>query len=101
MKAVPEEITKSIPAAIDGFKAMMMVHIDRLASECTLIYHDLDKMRGRITKAEVEDQQGSHTSQIVELQSLVSSLVNEVDDTENRQRQNNIRVVGLRPAIFG
>lgn len=89
-----------------------MVKVEHLASEFTLIRHDLDKIRGRLFEAEgristVEDQQGSHSSQITELQSLVNTLFHKVDDTENRQRRNNIRVVGLpegeegsRPAIF-
>lgn len=112
LETEPEAIMKPILVAIEGFKSMMMVRIDHLVSECTLIRHDLHKMRGRITEAEdrigtVEDQQGSHTAQIAELQSLVSSLVHKVDDAANRQRQNNISVVGLpegaegqRPAIF-
>lgn len=45
-------ITKSILEAIDACKAALMVRIDHLAWECTLIRHDLDKIRGRLTKAE-------------------------------------------------
>lgn len=106
LEIAPEAITKPILAAIEGFKSMMMVRIDHLASECTLIRHDFDKMRGRITEAEdwistVEDQQGSHTAQIAELQSLVSSLMHKMHDTENMQRQNNIRVVGLMEGAEG
>lgn len=84
---------------------MLMVCIEHLASECTLIRHDLDKIRGRLKEAEawistVEDQQGSQASQIADLQLLVSSLVNKVDDVENRQRRNNSRVVGLPEGDF-
>lgn len=112
LETAPEATTKPILSAIEGFKSLIMVRIDHPASECTLIRHDLDKMRGRITEAEeqigmVEDQQGTHTVQIAELKSLVSSLVHKMDDAENRQRRNNIRVVSLpegaegqKPAIF-
>lgn len=112
VEATPEAITKPILATIEGFKSMLMLKVEHLASECTLIRHDLDKIKRRLSEAEgcintVEDQQSSHSSQITELQSLVNTLVHKVDDAENRQRQNNIRVVGLpegeegsRPAIF-
>lgn len=83
LEVAPDSITKPILVAIEGFKVMMMVHIDHLASKCTLIHHDLDKIRGRLTEAEdwigkVEDQQGSQASQIVDL----SSLVHKVDDAK-------------------
>lgn len=39
------EITKPILEAIDASKAALMVRIDHLASEWTLIRHDLDKIR--------------------------------------------------------
>lgn len=112
LEATPEAITKPILAAIEGSKTMLMVKVEHLASECTLICHDLDKIRGRLSEAEgristVEDQQSSHSSEITELQSLVHTLVNKVDDAENRQQRNNIRIVGLpegeegsHPAIF-
>lgn len=50
-------------------KASLMARIDHLASEYTLVRHEPDKIRGRLTEAEdrigiVEDQQG--TSQIAE-----------------------------------
>lgn len=105
LEAAPDSIIKPILAAIEGFKTMLMVCIEHLASECTLIRHDLDKIRGRLKEAEawistVEDQQGSQASQIADLQLLVSSLVNKVDDVENRQRRNNSRVVGLPEGDF-
>lgn len=111
LAAVPDTITKPILEAIDGFKTMLMVRVEHMASECTLIRHDLDKIRG-LTEAEgrigeVEDQQGSQAAQIADLHAVVRSLVHKVDDAENRQRRNNIRVVGLpegaegsRPAAF-
>lgn len=45
-------ITRPILAAIDASKVAVMVSIEHLTTECTLIRHDLDKMRGRITEAE-------------------------------------------------
>lgn len=81
-EAVLDAITKPILEAIE---AVLMMQIDHLESACTLICHDLDKIRGRLTEAEdrfgsVEDQQGSHASQLADLKSLVISLVHKVDD---------------------
>lgn len=78
---------RDVSRAIEGFKAILMVQIDHLSSECTLICHDLDKIRGRLTEAKgrigtVEEQQGSQASQIVDLQLLVRSLVHNVDDAK-------------------
>lgn len=52
VKATPEAITQPILAAIEDFKSILMVRVEHLASECTLIRHDLDKMKGRLTEAE-------------------------------------------------
>lgn len=65
-----------------------------------LTTHELDKIRGQLSETEdcidsVEDLQGSHTAQLSDLQSLVQSLMRKMEDVENRQRRNNIRVVGL------
>lgn len=63
-----------------------------------LICHDLNKIRGRLTEAkecisEVEDMAISHTTQMDDLQVLVSSLVNKIEDAENRQHYNNMQMV--------
>lgn len=84
----------------------MLVRIDHWASECTLIKHDLDNIQSRLTLAadcisEVEDATHSHGSQLSELQGLVRSLQNRADDAEDRQRRNNVRVVGLPEGAEG
>lgn len=45
-------ITGPILEAIAASKSKLMGRIDLLASECNLIRHDLDKIRGRLTTAE-------------------------------------------------
>lgn len=100
LAAAPDTVTRPILEAIEGFKSMLMVRVEHMASECTLIRHDLDKIRGWLTEAEdwigeVEGQQDSQVAQIADLHSVVRSLVHKVDDAENRQRRNNVRVVGL------
>lgn len=74
-----------------------MVSIDHLATECTLIRHDLDKIRGRLTTAEdriseVEDVSHLQGSQLAELKEMVRSLQHRADDAEDKQRRNNVRV---------
>lgn len=105
-------ITKPILDAIANSKADLMLRIDHLASERTLIRHDMDTFRGRMSEAEdrigtVEDVQGSHVAQLADLHTIVKMLSNKAEDAENRQRRNNIHVVGLpegaegpQPAIF-
>lgn len=74
--------------------------------------HDLDKICGRLNTGEdriskVEDTSHSHGMQLSELRDLVRSLHYRADDAEDRQRRNNIWVVGLpegaeeaKPVIF-
>lgn len=65
-------ITKPILDAIASSKADLMLRINYLTSECTLIWHDMDKFRGRMSEAEdcigtVEDVQGFHVAQLANL----------------------------------
>lgn len=76
------------------------------ATECTLIRHDLDKIRGRLTTAEdripeVEDATHSKGTQLSELQDLVRALQNRADDVEGRQLRNNVWLVGLPEGVEG
>lgn len=62
-------ITKPILDAIDGCKTALMLYKDYLASECTLICLDVDKIWSRLTTAEerifdVEDITTSHIAQL-------------------------------------
>lgn len=57
---------------IANSKADLLHRIDYLASECTLIQHDMDNFRGRLSEAEdrigtVEDVQGSYAAQLADL----------------------------------
>lgn len=91
-----DAITRPIMEAIDESKAAVMVSIDHLATECILIWHDLDKIQGWLTVAEdriteVEDASHSHGNQLSELHDMVKMLQNRADDAEDRQRRNNVR----------
>lgn len=96
----PEAITRPILKAIHANKAELMGCIDHLSTQCTLIRHDLDKIRGRLSTvetrvSEVEDTSHTQGAQLSELHDLVRSLQHRADDAEDRQRRNIIRVVGL------
>lgn len=105
-------ITGPILEAIAASKTQLMGRIDCLASECNLIRHDLDKIRGRLTTAEdriseVEDDAHFQGSQLSDLQDMVRSLQHRADNANNRQRRNNVRVVGrpegaegTKPVLF-
>lgn len=101
-----EAITGPILEAINASKAELMGRIDHLSSECTLIRHDLDKIRSRLTTvetrvSEVEDVSHVHDGRITELREQVQALQRRADDAEDRQRRNNIRVVGLPEGAEG
>ncbi|XP_077340579.1 cadherin EGF LAG seven-pass G-type receptor 2 [Lithobates pipiens] len=75
-------------------------------TECSLIRHDLDKIRGRLTTVEtrvsdVEDTSHSYGAQLAELREQVKALQHKAIDAEDRQRRNNLRVVGLPEGAEG
>lgn len=101
-----EVITRPILEAIDASKVTVLVSIDHLTTECTLIRHELDNIRGRHTVAEDRISEGgdvshSQDTQLSELQDMVKMLQNRADDAEDRQRRNNVRVVELPEGAKG
>lgn len=90
----------------------VMVKIDHLVTDVSLIRHDMDKFRTRFSEAEgrisqLEDDTRSDSRDLRALQLQVKALQEKFIDTENRLRRNNIRVLGLpeqaegsRPAEF-
>lgn len=102
----PEAITRPILEAINANKAELMGHTDHLSAECTLIRHDLDKIRRHLSTVEMrvsEVKDTSHTqgAHLSELRDLVRSLQHRADNAEDRQRRNNIWVVGLPEGAEG
>lgn len=85
-----------ILAAIEHSKTSLLVHIDCLTEECSLLRNDLDKIRGRLTETEsrisaTEDLTATDTTTIADLQRAVNALVAKSDDVENRLRRNTVR----------
>lgn len=97
---LPKDSTTIILAAIEQSRTSLLMRIDHLAEECKLIHNDLDKIGGRLTESEsrisaTEDLTATHVTSIAELQRKVQTLIAKSDDSENRLRRNNIRVLGL------
>lgn len=87
-------------AAIKAGTDSVMVKIDHLVTDVSLIRHDMDKFRSRLTEAEdrvsqLEDTTRSDSRDHRALQLQVKALQEKSIDTENRLRGNNIRVLGL------
>lgn len=96
--------TALILQAIEQSKTFMLVRIDHLAEECTLIHNDLDKIRGRLTEAKscvsaTEDANAQHDQLLHSVQQTIRILMAKSDDAENRQHRNNMRVLGLPEGV--
>lgn len=83
-----------------------MVKIDHLASDISLVRHDMDKFRSRFAEAEsrisqLEDDTRADSRNLRALQLQVKALQEKSVDTENRMRRNNLRIIGLPEKIEG
>lgn len=101
---VPGEQQEPTPAdileAIKACKDTLTVKIDYLATDISLIRHDMDKFRSRVAEAEerisqLEDSTRADSRELHALQAQVKALQEKSVDTENRLRRNNIRILGL------
>lgn len=71
-----------------------------------LFRQDMDKMRTRLSSAEqhlsqTEDTVAEHTSSLRSLQTKIRALEYRNEDVENRNRRNNLRIVGLAEGVEG
>lgn len=98
--------------AIKAGNDSVMVKIDHLVTDVSLIRHNMDKFRSRFGEAkgrisQLEDDTRSDFRDLRALQLQVKALQEKSIDRENRLRRNNIRVLelpehaeGSRPAEF-
>lgn len=80
--------------------------IDSLHMDMGLIRKDMDKFRHRLTETEhrigaAEDTLHDHTATLHTLKTKVKALELRAEDAENRNRRNNLRVVGLPEGVEG
>lgn len=74
--------------------------VDAVQLDVGLIRLDMDKIRGRLSDAEqrlgqVEDTVESHGADLRALKTKIRALEYKSEDAENRNRRNNLRIVGL------
>lgn len=93
-------------AAIASCQATLTNKIEAVQFDVGLIRQDLDKIRARVSV--VEQRVGQAVDTITEqntsirtLQSKVRALEYKMDDAENRNRRNNLRIMGLPEGMEG
>lgn len=90
----------ALMAAITSCQTALTTKIDYVQSDIGLIRRDLDSFRARITTVEqrvsdVEDRQRDQGADIHTLKVKVRHLEAKAEDMENRNRRNNLRILGL------
>lgn len=86
--------------AITDCKSTLTGKIDSLQLELALIRKDVDTVQSRITTVEhrvsdTEDMLHDHAASLHTLKAKVKCLESCTEDTENRNRRNNLRIMGL------
>lgn len=82
----------------------LTIKIDTVQLEISLIWQDFDKICPRVTEIEhrlgdTEDTIHGHSASKHTLQVRVCSLESRAEDTVNHNRQNNLRIIGLKARI--
>lgn len=80
--------------------------VDAVQLDVGLIRQDMDKMRSRITFAEqrishMEDTVESHNTDLRMLHTKIRALEYKAEDAGNRNRRNNLRIVGMTEGVEG
>ena len=71
-----------------------------------LIRQDMDKLRSRVTETEqriglLEDDSMEQSASLRTLHTKVKALESRAEDAENRNRRNNLRIIGLPEGVEG
>lgn len=103
---VEEDRFQALMWAISSCKTTLMAKIDLLQMDFELMWRDMDKFCGRLGEAErhvgnSEDSIRDHCTSIHTLLDKMKALESRAEDSENRSRQNNLRVVGLPEGARG
>lgn len=80
--------------------------IDTVQLEIDLIRQDFEKVRQRVTEVErqvgdMEDMVRDHSASLHTLQVQVKHLESRAEDVEDRNRRNNLRIIGLSEGSKG
>lgn len=95
---------QEVMAAIASCQSALTNKIEVVQLDIGLIRQDIDKLRLRVSETErrvgqAEDAMGEHAVSIRTLQTKVRALEYKVDDAENRNRRNNLRIVGMPEGV--
>lgn len=93
-------------AAIATCQATLTAKIKAVQLDVSLLRQDMDKLHSRVTETEqrviqTEDEVEEHNTTIRSLQIKVKALEYRVEDAENRNRRNNLRIIGLAEGMEG
>lgn len=97
---------QEVMAAIALCQTALTNKIEAVQLDVSLIRQDFDKLRARVSDAEqrvrlTEDTVTEHTASICTLQMKVRALEYKVDNAENRNRRNNLHIVGMPEGAEG
>lgn len=92
--------------AINGCKMALTEKIDIVYIELGRIRRDIDAFSGRVTEVEhrvsaAEDVHREHATDLHSLNIRVKHLESRAEDAENRNRRNNLRIIGLPEGAEG
>lgn len=80
--------------------------VDAVQLDIGLIRLDMNKMRSRISSVEqrlshTEDIVGEHTTELRTLHTKIRALEYKAEDAKNRNRRNNLHIIGLAEGVEG
>lgn len=91
-------------AAIATCQATHTAKIEAVQLDVGLLQQNIDKLSSRVSEGEqrvgqAEDTVTEHTTAISSLQTKLCALKYKAKDTENWNRRNNLRIVGLAEGV--
>lgn len=95
-----------VMTAIATCQSTPTAKIEAVQLDVSLMRQDLDRLRSRMMETEqrvgtAEDELLEHSTAIRSLQTKVKALEYRAEDAENRNRRNNLRIVGLPGGVEG
>lgn len=97
---------EALMQAITNCQSTLTGKIEQMQLDISLIRRDMDTFRNRLSEAErrvgdAEDVLQDHTVSLRTLQTKIKALETRAEDAENRNRRNNLRIVGLPEGTEG
>lgn len=92
--------------AITTYQSTLTAKIENAQTEIALMCRDMDRFRDQVTDVErrvsgTEDVQRNHHEDLQTLKLKIKNLKARVEDAENRNRRNNLHVLGLPEGTEG